>query len=304
MLDQDSKGISYTGGFFMLIAFAVAGLLLGSLLAIPVWQAMTGTGIETMKEGMSNPANSNVMKVIQAITAVVGFFVPTLITAAILNRRPIKLLGLSSTDIRLNQVGLVILIVAGALVISASLSYFNSHLPIPETWRLKFDTMERQYNEQVEAIISLRSTGDFVLALVIMGFLPAFCEETFFRGGLQNFMTRGSGKPWLSIIVVSFLFSLAHISYYGFLSRFFLGIILGAIFHYSGKLWLSILAHFLNNALAITMIYISIRQGTPLKEAMKDSDSTAGPWGILVIPVVVVLFVLFKKTFTGRRRLA
>lgn len=302
MLDQDSKGISYTGGFFMLIAFAVAGLLLGSFISIPIWQAMTGTGFETMKEGMNNPANSNVLKLIQAITAVVGFLIPTLVTAAILNRRPMKLLGLSSPSVGLRQVGLVFLIVGVSLIISSSLSYFNSHIPLPGEWRFRFDRMEEEYNHQVEAIIGLKTTGDYILALIIMGFLPALCEETFFRGGLQNFLTRGSGRPWFAIIVVSILFSLAHISFFGFFSRVFLGVILGAIFHYSGKLWLSILAHFLNNALAITVLYISIQQGKPLKEAMKE-DATS-PWGLLAIPVVIMLFVFFKKAAAAKQRIA
>ncbi len=132
-----------------------------------------------------------------------------------------------------------------------------------------------------------------------MAFLPALCEETLFRGGLQNFLTRGTNMPWLSIIVVSILFSLAHFSFYGFLSRFFLGIVLGALFHYSGKLWLSILAHFINNALAITVLYISTQQGKPLQEAMKQDETSF--WGILAIPAVVGLFALFKKVSMRRR---
>ena len=132
-----------------------------------------------------------------------------------------------------------------------------------------------------------------------MAFLPALCEEALFRGGLQNFLTRGTAMPWMSIIVVSILFSLAHFSFYGFLSRFFLGIVLGALFHYSGKLWLSILAHFINNALAITVLYISIQQGKPLEEAMKQ-DATSF-WGILAVPVVIILFIIFKTTSVRRR---
>ena len=132
-----------------------------------------------------------------------------------------------------------------------------------------------------------------------MAFVPALCEETLFRGGLQNFLTRGTGKPWLSIIVVSALFSLVHFSCYGFLSRFFLGIVLGALFHYSGKLWLSILAHFINNALAITVLYISIQQGKSLQEAMKQDAGSF--WGILGVPVVIGLFYLFKNISARRR---
>jgi len=299
MNDNDSRGISYTAGFFMLVAFAVAGLVLASLVGAQIWHQMTGKSFAAMEEGMSDPANSDVMKIIQAVTAIIGFFIPTLVTAALLNKRPIKFLGFSTTGISISQVVLVILLVGASLMVATSLSYLTNNTPIPGAWKIRFDKMEQEYNSQVSAIINLKNGKDYIIALVIMGFLPALCEETLFRGGLQNFLTRGTSNPWLSIIVVSILFSLAHFSFYGFLSRFFLGIVLGALFHYSGKLWLSILAHFINNALAITLLYFYTQQGKPMQEAMKQD--TASFWGILAAPVVIGLFYLFKNISVRRR---
>ena len=293
MYDNDSRGISYTGGFFMLIAFAIGGLMLASAAGALIWQQMTGKGFAELEKGLMDPANSGIMKLIQTITAIVGFFLPTLFAATLLSRRPIKLIGFSSAGIKLNQVILAILLVGAALLVSSSLSYLTNNIPIPESWKVRFDKMELEYNTQVSAIISLKNAKDYILALIIMAFLPALCEETLFRGGLQNFLTRGTNRPWLSIIIVSILFSLAHFSFYGFLSRFFLGIVLGALYYYSGKLWLSIVAHFINNALAITVLYISTQQGQPLQEAIKQ-DATSY-WGMLAAPLVIVLFVAFRK---------
>ena len=293
MHDSDSRGISYTGGFFMLIAFAIGGLMLASAISALIWQQMTGKNFAELQKGLSDPANSDVMKIIQSVTAIAGFFLPTLAAASLLSKRPIKLLGLSSGGIKLNQVVLAVLLVGAGLLVSSSLSHFTNNIPIPEAWKIRFDKMELEYNTQVSAIISLKNAKDYVLALIIMAFLPALCEETLFRGGLQNFLTRGTQLPWLSIIVVSFLFSLAHFSFYGFLSRFFLGMILGALFHYSGRLWLSIIAHFINNALAITVLYISTQQGKPLQEAIKE-DATSY-WGVLAMPLIILLLVIFRK---------
>ena len=293
MFDNDSRGISYTAGFFMLIAFAIGGLMFASAISALIWHQMTGKNFLELQKGLSDPANSDVMKIIQSITAVFGFFIPTFIAATLLNKKPVQLLGFSAAGIKLNQVVLAVLLVGSALLVSSSLSYFTNHIPIPEVWKIRFDKMELEYNTQVSAIISLKNTKDYILALIIMAFLPALCEETLFRGGLQNFLTRATNRPWLSITVVSIIFSLAHFSFYGFLSRIFLGLVLGALFYYSGKLWLSILAHFINNALAITLLYLSTRQGEPLQEAIKQ-DAT-NYWGILAIPLVIVLFVAFKR---------
>jgi membrane protease YdiL (CAAX protease family) len=292
MYDSNSKGISYTGGFFMLIAFAVAGIFIAAVISIPVWTSMTGLGFTQMEKGMNDPANSNAIKVIQCITFVIGFLLPALFTAYLLNRKPMDLLGFSK-KINWKQVALVFAIIAAAMFASTFFSYLNERIPISESLRLRFVKMENDYNKQVETIIGLNSFGEYMLALIIMAFLPALCEETLFRGGLQNFLTRSTKRPWLSILIVSILFSAAHFSFYGFLSRLFLGVLLGLLYQYSGRLWLNIIAHFINNAVAVTAIYFLKSQGKSIKEAIGDNESTW--WGVIALPVVVGLFMVFKK---------
>jgi CAAX protease family protein len=301
MLDNHSKGVSYAAGFFILIAFAIAALVFANEIASPVWKAMTGKTMDAIKNGMIGPEDSNAMKVIQTITAIVGFFIPAVVAAFVLNRKPFKLLGFSS-DIKPAQAGLVILIILSGMIVSSSLAYLNNIIPVPASWKITFQEMENEYNQQVETIISLKNSTDYILALIVMGFLPALCEETLFRGGLQNFLTRSTKTPWLSIVVVSILFSLAHISFYGFLSRFFLGIILGTIYHYSGRLWLSILAHFVNNAAALTLLYAYTQNGKPLQQALESEAESF--WGFLLLPVVVALFILFKRISVANKKLA
>lgn len=292
MYDENSKGLSYMSGFFMLIAFAVAGLVFSSLLSKPIWEAMTGEKFEVFIKGVVKPSYANAYKVIQSITAIFSCLLPAILTAFLLNRKPLRLLGFSP-QVKPNQVGLTILIILVALFISTSLAYFNQSLPIPADWKIEFEKMESNYMQRVEGIISLKSSTDFIIALFVMAFLPALCEETLFRGGLQNFLTRGTGKFWLSIIIVSLIFSAVHWSFYGFLSRFFLGMTLGLIYQYSGKLWLSILAHFVNNALALSVLYYTTLEGKSMTEITREANSNW--WGIFILPLFVGLVVYFRK---------
>jgi hypothetical protein len=293
MYDSHSKGISNTAGFFMLIAFAVAGSILAGILSIPVWTSMTGQSITNMEKGISDPANSNAVKVIQSIAAIMGFLLPTLLTAKMMSYKPYRLLGFHGKS-NITEVAIVIGIIITALFVSGGFAWLNEQIPISGSWKKIFDKMEGDYNKQAEAILSLNSTVDYLIAIIVMAVLPAICEEALFRGGLQNFLTRATRNIWLSVIIVSILFSLAHFSYYGFLSRVFLGVMLGLIYFFSGKLWLSILAHFVNNALAITVVYIYKLQGKPMAEAIKEGNDAAY-WGFVALPVVILLLVLFKK---------
>lgn len=300
MLDNNSKGISYGAGFFILIAFAIASLVLSNEIASPIWKAMTGKTMDAINNGTIGPGDSNAMKVIQIITAVIGFLLPAVVAAWVLNKKPFNLLGFSP-GIKPGQAGLVLLIILTGMVVSSSLAYFNENIPLSPSLKLKFDEMEANYNRHVEAIVVLNSVKDYVFAIIIMGFLPALCEEALFRGGLQNFLSRSTKKPWLAIVIVSIIFSLAHFSFYGFFARVFLGLVLGFIFHYSGKLWLSILAHFINNTLILTVMFAYTQQGKSIKQAMQENAAT--PWGMLALPVIVALFILFKRISAGNRRL-
>ena len=131
MYDNNSKGISYTSGFFMLIAFAVAAIFIAALVSIPVWTVMTGQSFRDMEKGMSDPANSNAIKVIQVITTIIGFLLPAIFTAFLLNRKPMGLLGFTQ-KINWKQVGIVCAIMITALFVSAFLSYVNQRLPISD----------------------------------------------------------------------------------------------------------------------------------------------------------------------------
>ena len=295
MYENNSRGISYTAGFFMLIVFFIAGLMLSLIIIKPVWIAMTGEDFKVFTEGKVIPAYTDTYKVIQAINAVFSYLIPALVTASLLSRKPFQLLGFSP-EVKFSQAGLAILIMLIALFVSTALAYFNHNIPVPTDWKITFDRLESEYNKQVEVIVGLRNLTDYILALIVMGFLPALCEETMFRGGLQNFLTRSTRNYWLSIIIVSLIFSAAHWSYYGFLSRFFLGIILGLIYQYSGKLWLSVLAHFVNNALALSIMYYYVKDGKTITETTNDSNSTW--WGIFALPLLVGLFIYLKKIST------
>jgi len=83
------------------------------------------------------------------------------------------------------------------------------------------------------------------------------------------------------------------LSGFGFFSRLFLGIVLGLIFQYTGRLWLCVLAHFVNNAIAISVVYYMKTQGKPMEVIMQDNGGSY--WGLLTIPVVVILLMRLRN---------
>lgn len=292
MYDAHSKGVSYANALLILTGLWIAGFIAGGVLSIPVWIMMTGKSALQMPEELLKPEHVNAVRVIQVVSTAVTFFLPAFFTALIINRRPAKFLGFSMR-FSYRQLFLSLGIMFGAAVAAAALATLNEAIPVPQRAADYFRKLEENYSAQVEVITNIRTFSDYVISIVMIALLPALFEETFFRGGMQNLLTRYSHKPWMAILITSFIFSAIHLSYYGFLARLCLGIVLGLIYYYSRSLWLSVAAHFFNNAIAVTQMYVFIRQGKPVREAMNETYPVW--WGIIGAAVLYALFILFKK---------
>jgi len=280
----------------MLIAFGVGGAFLGSLIAIPLVSLMSGKSLLFIAKNLNtligNPEYLREMQVLQSISAVFTFLIPTLVVAYLLSHKPLQLSGLKG-EILGRQWILCVFIIAGGLALSSALGYFTYKLPFPVNWRILFDRLEDNYAQAASGIISLDSVGELILSIGVLAAIPAICEELFFRAGLQNYLYRGTGRLWFSVIVVSIIFSAVHFSVYGFLSRVALGVVLGLLYQYSGRIWLSILAHFINNAAAVVLMYVQRSSGKPMQDILNDRDGSY--LGFLAIPIIILLFIQYRK---------
>jgi len=140
---------------------------------------------------------------------------------------------------------------------------------------------------------TMKSTADYLISLLVLAFAPALVEEILFRGGFQQVFIGWTNNKWAGIILTSILFSAIHFSYFGFLPRAALGIVLGLLFYYSKNIWLNILLHFLNNAFVVTQLYIVSRQGKSIDKTMDESMPIW--WGLIAFAFLYLFMSQFKK---------
>lgn len=251
---------------------------------------------------MSNPAYKDMLRWIQVVSTFFTFFMPALIVAYYLSKKPFTFLGFNGF-ISKKQYGYTVLIILSALPLSAALGEVNEMIPLTPALTAKFKALEDQYTKQITAISSIKDIGDYFASLVLIALLPAFFEEMLFRGGVQNLLFRQSKNLWLSVIFTSILFSAIHLSFYGFLPRLMLGMVLGLLFQWSGSLWLSVLAHFLNNAIGVTQLYWYQQQGKTPEQAMKENELPI--WlGLIGLILVIGFFIqLYKQAQVDKKTL-
>ncbi|MGC8751497.1 lysostaphin resistance A-like protein [Hydrotalea sp.] len=288
-----SSRISNLGQMAILIGFAGVGIVISSMLAVVIWMLMTHQSLDTMTTNILLPAYANAAKVIQLVMSFCMFFLPAFFLALLISKKPLYYMHYNRS-INLKQVYLVIAMVFVGLFLSGALTELNQIIPIPKKWEVSFKAMEKAYTDGVKGMAVMKNFGEYLSTLLVIAIAPAIFEETFFRGGMQNILVQWTKSAAAGIIITSIIFSAAHTSYYGFLPRFGLGIILGYIYYYGKNIWLNILLHFLNNGFAVTMLYFATKNGALKDDAM---DDTTFPWyiGIVAIIALVILFKYFKK---------
>ena len=92
----------------------------------------------------------------------------------------------------------------------------------------------------------------------------------------------------------SLIFSLIHFSLYLFLSRALLGFVLGLMYYKSKNIWVNIIAHFLNNFIAVTQLFILSGKGNKIDPQSLDTKVDWW-WGLAASACMVVLFIIFDK---------
>lgn len=95
-----------------------------------------------------------------------------------------------------------------------------------------------------------------VLALILGSVVAPVTEEIFFRGFLYAGLCSRWGRVW-GMILSSLLFALVHFSPGVILPIFLMGMVLAAVYMYSGSLWPSIFLHGAINAMAFVGAYLS-----------------------------------------------
>ena len=297
-IDRNSKNISFPAQLGILLGLIGAGLIIGSLISAVAWLMMTGRPILTMAVDMLKPQYYNAVMVIQAISTFFLFFIPVYVLALICYRRPAKFMGFN-TNINFKQIFLLLGILILTFPLSGALAELNKILPISEQWAARFKAMENSRAAQEAALININSFPRYIISLIVIGLLPGLFEEVCFRAGLQNILTRWFKGPWLAIILTAIVFSVIHISYYGFLVRFALGIILGVVFYYSGSIWLSVLFHFLYNGLQVTVLYMFNLSGT---KNQKDIEENFPVWaGVVALVFIIYLFIKFRQNSLSQK---
>jgi len=256
MAHPATNRFTYWGQLGILAGLVAAGLICSGIIQLILLTRVNIGDLKDLETKIFVPENAGILRVVQFLSTLILFFIPTFLYARICHKKPSKHLGFKQA-VTIQQAGIAVLIMLAALPLVGTLSELTEKLPFSKATFDRFKAAEDAYNKQVAIIGRMNNFTDYLLSLFMLALLPAVFEETLFRGGIQNLLSRWLKMPILAIIITSAVFSAVHGSYLGFLSRFVLGFVLGWMYYRTGNIWLNIIAHGFYNGTAVTLLYVT-----------------------------------------------
>jgi len=248
---------------------AFLGLALASFILVMVLGAFAGVsiwGTDFLLSATGDPEGPqyvSFMKYWQILSHFGMFIIPALIFGRLTGGKTLNYFTLNK------GVGLWLLLLSVVVIFTAQpviswMGEVNAALTLPEQYA-GLEAWMQQTEQQAAAMTTLFMSASDVQGLIVnlfmMAVIPAIGEELVFRGILQRLLQNLFRRPWIAIALSAIIFSAFHLQFYGFIPRLFLGLILGYTFYRTGRLWVPVIIHFVNNAMAV-FVYWLCERGT------------------------------------------
>jgi hypothetical protein len=265
------------------------------IFALALVTVLGGDGDVAMN--LDNPKTILLLKVLQAVSVLIIFIFPALLFAIFWTKKGIHYLGITTkpaiTTILLAGIGMLL-----AMPMINWLSDMNQHLKLPEALsgiQVWMEQGEGKATQLTDAFTKGSTIDVLIINLFVIALMAAVSEELFFRGILQKVLIECIRNKHVGVWIGAIIFSAFHMQFLGFLPRMLMGAYLGYLFLWSGSLWPGILAHFINNGMAVLLIWLSNR-GT----ITQDADTLGiqqGEWiyvGISIAMVAISMLLVYR----------
>lgn len=279
-----------TGGLFLLCS-TVGLALVAQTNGLSVMQ------IPQNVDDLAKPEMAGVARGLLVIQFFGIFLLPSLIFAYLADPHPLAFAGLRMPD-KKSFIGWGILIIIAAFFMVEWLSEINQDLVsslLGKSARQWVEQGETETDNLLKNILTMNKPVELLRSILLVGVMAAIGEELFFRGIMQRILIQAFKSPWAGIVLTAAIFSAFHGQFMGFIPRMILGIILGALYWYSGSIIPAMAGHFIYNSGQLVLVYLKIADTDPPKSG---TDKSVMWFGILALIVVVFLLNYIRKKST------
>ncbi|MBI5463731.1 MAG: CPBP family intramembrane metalloprotease [Ignavibacteriales bacterium] len=252
------------------VAFAVL-----SLIGIFVLYQVGGGVLAFLAVGGGGLSSSNadLMRWLTLAGQTAFILIPTLLLGKMFSR--------SLADVfpfRLPSIAEIVLAIVGLLSLQRIFevySYLQKQIPMPQRLEELFEPVRKLIEQMLKALIHADTVPQLLVVVFIVAVAPAFIEELMFRGLIQSAFQR-SMPPVHAAVWCGVIFGFFHVNPFDVIPLMGLGVFLSFLRFRSMSLWIPILVHLVNNALAVVAEYLRIDDNAMLSPIGPMSPTIAG----------------------------
>jgi len=275
-------------------SFGLIGPFIGFAVAYPFYGGDPMTFISDLANPIGNEDMKMLYLIVQGCTTLFGLaIIPALFWKAMTHKPVFSLF--KGTPLKPVHFLMVVGIVIFYLGFMSVMMEWNQNLDLPdgafETWARNLET---QLSEITKYLTSFTNFGQYLFGVLVIAILAGIGEEMVFRGLIQPALFKSTNNIHFAIWTSAFFFSALHMQFFGFFPRLFLGAMFGYLYYWSGNLVIPMFAHFVNNFLAVSLIYFGLSEVPGLGETPEES----APWYVVVVMTAIcgaIIYAFYKE---------
>ncbi len=216
-------------------------------------------------------------RIFTGVTQVALLLVPALLVARLASPRPLDFLR-----VRRPPIGALLVPLAGIFSLQQMLQVymvFQDRIPLPPEVEGLVNQFKEAIGKTLMSLLGSHSFPEFLGVVLVIAVIPAVAEEFAFRGLIQGNFERGIG-PASAVTISGIIFGLFHLNPFSIVPLIALGVYLGFIAYRSNSIWVSIAAHFFNNLIPVTALYLNLA----------DEKMVTGEFGDLPFATLMAIF--------------
>jgi len=275
--------------FLIFLAVLLVALIIGNLIGAGIIGALYGlktfTAITTLNTAAPNFLNA--LWILQLAGTTLPILATPIFFAYVVAQNPAEYIRSNFTF-----PWLLLVLIFAMMFISAPLiellSNINQKMNLPPFLKWMRDS-EDSAQKLTDVMLQMNTVWSMIFNLIFVGLLTAIVEEFMFRGCLQTIFEKWTKNTHAAIWITAILFSAFHMEFFGFLPRLLLGVMFGYFVAWSGSIWASVWAHFINNGTDVVLTYLSQHK----KIGIKPDDQHVFNSKIYILSFIIILFLFW-----------
>ena len=304
-LEQQNTSLHPALQLLIFIAVFIGILFLGNIMGAGIIFALYGTKtlMGFMSMNITVPHFVNALWILQTAGTTLPIFIAPVVFAYAIVREPGDYIK-PNFHFSWLLIPLILLTMVFSNPIIEVLSNINQKMQLPYFLRSVQQWMkdsEDTAQKVTGVILQMKNIWDMIFDVLFIGLLTAIVEEFMFRGVLQTIFFRWTKNIHVAIWITAILFSAFHMEFFGFLPRLMLGVLFGYFVAWSGSIWTSVWAHFINNGTAVVITYLY--QQKSIKVNPDDTHVFNVQLYLLSLATMLFLLFLYHKITVGRKQI-